>query len=403
MFDLTEWFAGTRDLQEILDEMASRITRVLNVKACAVRLLNDETGEMAIKAVHNLSDTYLNKGVILLSENPIDSATMAGEAVYIADVSKDPRVRFRQQARDEGLVSGLCVPMTSRGETVGVIRVYAGSRRRFTDHEEALLRYAGSQAAAGIIQSRLVERQREARRQVRHVRRAAEVQRRMIPDHPPKHKYIDFAGVYDPSLELGGDFYDFIELGGGDIGFSIADVVGKGMPAALIMASLRATLRAFAPSGDPVSTVLERLNLQTCGDTLSGEFATVFYGVFPKDQRRLIYVNGGHDPPLLLRDGEFRELLTGGTVIGVLPEATYDQESVDLKPGDVLVFYTDGVIDAINFDGEMFGRKRLRESILKHCDCSPAQLADQIKWDTRRFAGLAQQNDDITIVAARVS
>ncbi|MEE9294565.1 MAG: GAF domain-containing SpoIIE family protein phosphatase, partial [Phycisphaerae bacterium] len=342
------------------------------------------------------------KGRVLLSENPIDSAAMNGETVYIEDATTDPRVRFPQQAKAEGLVSGLCVPMTSRGKTVGVIRVYAGSRRRFSAHEEALVRYAGFQAAAGIIEAGLVQQQHQAERQMRQMQQAADVQRRMIPAHPPAHVHIDFAGVYDPSLELGGDFYDFIDLGGGAVGFCIADVVGKGIPAALIMASVRSALHAYASTGTAVKETITRVNLQMCRDTLRGEFVTVFYGVFAADRRQLVYVNGGHDPPLLLRGGKFRELLTGGMVIGVLADAAYDEEIVDLRPGDLIVFYTDGVIDALNFDGESFGRRRLRESILKYRDCPAAQLADQIKWDTRRFAGLAQQNDDITIVAAKV-
>ena len=147
---------------------------------------------------------------------------------------------------------------------------------------------------------------------------------------------------------------------------------------------------------------MSRVNQHMHRDTLVSEFATVFYGVFSAAQRNLSYVNGGHDPPLLLRDGRFRELDVGGMVIGVLADATFDEETIELHSGDVLVFYTDGVIDAMDFHGERFGRDRLRESILKYRDAEPATLAEQIKWDTRRFAGLAPQTDDITIVVARV-
>lgn len=402
VFDLTEWFAGTRDLQTVLDNTAERIATAMNARACGIRLLDEGTGEMVVRAVYNLSDAYLNKGPVVLGENPIDTAAMKGETVYVANASTDPRVRYRAQAKAEGLVSGLCVPMTYRGQTVGVIRVYASRRRKFTPQEVNLLRSAGSQSAAGIIEARLVEQRREAERYARQVRYASEIQRRMIPARPPEHMFIDFGCVYDPSLELGGDFYDFIVLPDGRIGFAIADVVGKGLPAALMMASARSALRVSAPMHRSTRRIVSSVNHHMCRDTLVGEFVTVFYGVFAPGTRRLTYVNAGHDPPLLHRGGEFRELDTGGLVVGVIPDTHFDEETVELQSGDAIVFYTDGVIDALNFEGESFGRRRLRESILCYRDCPAAEMAEQIKWDTRRFAGLAEQNDDITIVVAKV-
>ncbi len=403
VFDLTEWFAGTRDLQEILQHTAERITEVMGVKACGIRLLNEDTGEMVIKAVYNLSDAYLNKGPVVISENQIDTAAMNGETVYIKDASTDPRVRYREQAKAEGLVSGLCVPMTYRGKTVGVIRVYAARKHRFTPQEETLLRNAGSQAAAGIIEARLVEQHREAERYARQMRYAAEIQRRMIPAHPPRHSNIDFGCVYHPSLELSGDFYDFIDLGRGDVGFTIADVVGKGLPAALIMASVRSALRVYAAGQTDIRHIISSVNQHMCRDTLPGEFVTAFYGRLDARGRRLTYVNAGHDPPLMLRGDSLRELGTGGMVIGVIPDAEYDQESIDLQPNDIIVFYTDGVVDALDFEGHSFGRERLRKSVFKYRNCSANEMAQQIKWDTRRFAGLAEQNDDITLVVAKIS
>ncbi len=402
VFDLSEWFAGTADLQTALDETARRVAQSMHMKACGIRLLDEESGELAIKASFNLSDTYLNKGPVLVRDNPIDLAALNGETVHIENAWQDPRVRYPEQARREGLVSGLCAPMTYRGYTIGVIRVYSDKPRSFTPEEGAFLRTAGSQAAAGIIQARLIDRQRSTERYVRQIRYAGDIQRRMIPPKPPLHQWIEFAGVYSPSLDVGGDFYDFIELPGGSVGLSIADVVGKGVPAALMMASVRSALRAHASVTADVRTIVARTNRHMCRDTLAGEFATVFYGVFSGSEPKLTYVNAGHDPPLLLREGEFRSLQAGGLVIGIAPEAGYEYESVSLRSGDVLVFYTDGVIDASNFQGELFGRQRLRKSIQKHHGQSARALAKQIMWDTRRFAGLAEQTDDITIVVARV-
>ena len=402
IFDLSEWFAGAADLQEVLNATAERVARAMGMKACGIRLLDEEHGELEVKASYNLSDTYLQKGPVRIAENPIDAEALKGETVYFANAWKDPRVRYPEQAKAEGLVSGLCAPMTYRGQTIGVIRVYSDKPRQFTPQDHAFLRAAGTQAAAGIIEARLIAEQRQSERHTRQLRYAGDIQRRMIPDRPPDHAWANFGCVYDPSLEVGGDFFDFIELSHGELGLSMADVVGKGFPAALMMASVRSAWRAHASVVSDARTVVARVNRHMCRDTRPGEFATVFYGVFASDTRRLDYVNAGHDPPLLLRGNAFTHLDTGGMAIGILPEAGFEHGSVELMPRDLVVFYTDGVIDAMNFDGDCFGRDRLRQSILRYRDQAPPTLAWQILWDTRRFAGLAEQNDDISVVVANV-
>jgi sigma-B regulation protein RsbU (phosphoserine phosphatase) len=402
IFDLSDWFAGAADLQEVLNATAERVARVMGMKACGIRLLDEDHGELAIQAAYNLSDEYLQKGPVRISENPIDAAALSGETVYLADAWKDPRVRYPKQAKAEGLVSGLCAPMTYRGQTIGVIRVYSDKPHQSTEQDHSFLRSAGTQAAAGIIEARLIAEQRQADRHMRQLRYAGDVQRRMIPARPPEHSWATFGCVYDPSLAVGGDFFDFIELSRGALGLSMADVVGKGIPAALMMASVRSALRAHASVVSDVRTTVARVNRHMCRDTRAGEFATVFYGIFAAEERRLDYVNAGHDPPLLLRADEFTELSTGGIAIGILPEAGFENGFVELLPDDIVVFYTDGVIDAMNFDGECFGRDRLRQSIRRYRDQAAATLAWQILWDTRRFAGLAEQNDDISVVVAKV-
>ena len=201
---------------------------------------------------------------------------------------------------------------------------------------------------------------------------------------------------------MGGDFFDFIELPRGGLGFSVADVVGKGIPAALMMVSVRSALRAHAFDVHDVRTTVARVNRHMCRDTLTSEFATVFYGLFDRKQRRLDYVNAGHDPPLVLRGEEVIRLDVGGLVIGIVPEAGFDHGRIEFEPGDRAVFYTDGVVEAANFDGELFGRERLVEALFRYRECGPEELARQILWETRRFSGLSEQTDDISIVTAQI-
>lgn len=402
VYDVAGLLSGTRDLDAVLNETARRTAEVMRVKACAIRLLDEDAGELVIKAVHNLSDEYLNKGPVLLGQNAIDYATFAGETVYIADAATDPRTRYPEQAQKEGIVSGLCVPMAYRGQTIGVMRAYTGAPHRFSSFEASLLRSIASQATAAIVNARLFAQHQESQHYQRQLHYARQIQQRMIPEQPPRHENVTFAGVYAPSLEVGGDFYDFIPLPGGNLGLCVADVVGKGVPAALMMASVRSALRGHAHSIYDINEIITQVNRHLCRDTIISEFATLFYGVFSPDGNRLTYCNAGHEPPLLLRGDRFRRLGAGGMVIGVSPDAVFDKDVVDLQPDDLLVFHTDGVTEALNFEGEAFGRRRLEESILRYRREKVHTLAKQLLWDVRRFAGLARQTDDITIVAAKV-
>ena len=398
---LADLLSGTLDLQAILNLTVRRVVEVMPVKACAIRLLNPETGELVIKAVHNLSEEYLRKGPVLLAKSAIDGAAFAGHGVYIENAPTDPRIRYPENARREGIVSGLCMPLTYRGQTIGIIRVYTGKRHVFTESEESLLRSIGSQAASAIIHSRLYAEQVEGERVQRQVDAAAQIQRRMLPARPPAVAGFSFGCVYDPTLQVGGDFYDFIELPGGFLGMCIADVVGKGLPAALLMASIRSAVRAYAPgAADPAATIAQA-NRHMYHDTPVTEFATIVYGVLSPDGRSFAYCNAGHLPPLLLRGERFTELTAGGLAIGIRPDEAFEQDVVALKSADLVVMVTDGVTEAMDFQGETFGRERLLSSIWRHRQLEAQQLAGQILWDVRRFVGLAEQSDDITIVVGK--
>jgi serine phosphatase RsbU (regulator of sigma subunit) len=398
----TELLSGTRKLEQILDITVRRVVEVMRVKAAAIRLLNPETGELVLKAVHNLSAEYLAKGPVMLTDNVIDATAFAGQTVYIEDAPSDPRIRYPENARREGIVSGLSLPLTYRGQTVGVIRVYTGRPHRFTDEEVALLKSIGAQTAAAVITHGLRNEQADAERVQRQIELAAQVQKHMMPDAPPQHPGLDIGCVYEPTLELGGDFFDLLDWPGESLAFCVADVAGKGLPAALLTASVRASLRAFASQVEDPAMVVAKVNEQLCRDAAMGNFATFVYGLITPDTDALYYTNAGHLPPLLFRAGDSVELTAGGMVIGVARGTPFEQERVPLQHGDLLVTVTDGVTEAWDFEGRAFGRDRLLASIRRHLELPAQQIARQMLWDVRRFVGLARQSDDITIVVIKV-
>lgn len=405
LYRLTAEFTSQRDLQSLLDLVARTVVEVTGAKACSIRLLDDDRSELLMKAVANLSPEYMDKGPVSLADSQIDREVFqTGEPVYIADVGSDPRVLYPEQSRREGIVSGLCAPMMYRGQPEGAIRVYMAEHHEFDWFEASLLKAIAAEAAAAIVNARLYSQTVKAANVQRQLRLAGEVQRRMIPSAPPQVEGFDIAAIYVPCFELAGDFYDFISLPDQNVGIAVCDVVGKGVRASLLTATIRAALRAHAVNIYDMSEVLRQVNRDLCADTLSSDFATLFYAVLDVRNKRFTYANAGHVPPMLLRGGEVRNLTTGGSVLGIDASLAWPQEAVQLQSGDVLLAHTDGLNEAMNFDDEPFGLDRVRESLVWSVQQEEAAegIAKGILWRMRRFAGLQTRLDDLTLVVIKV-
>jgi sigma-B regulation protein RsbU (phosphoserine phosphatase) len=374
---------------------------VLNVKAASIRLLDDEERELLPKSVYNLSREYLNKGPVLLSGSPIDLQATSGEVVYVSDMASDPRILYPADAAREGLASILVVGLVYRGRKVGVMRIYSDQVRQFSEDERQLLRAVAQLSAAAIEHARLDEARQQAERVRRQVQLAADVQRRMMPTSKTHMPPFDIAARYEPCFELGGDFFDLIPIER-TLGLVVGDVVGKGVAAGLLMASVRASLRAYIEDVYDLDEIMAKVNAAMTRETRDDEFATVFYGTLDADSLRLTYCSAGHDPALLLRDGQFTELGIGGMAVGVSREQRYEKGLITLRGGDVLLMHTDGVTDAMNFGGEKFGRQRLHQAVLDAAEQDAQSIVNHVLWEVRRFIGLNAPSDDITLLAVKV-
>jgi sigma-B regulation protein RsbU (phosphoserine phosphatase) len=402
VYNVAMMLAGGRDLRWVLQRTVQVVCEVMQTKAASLRLIDVERDELVIKAVYNLSREYLSKGPVRLSTAQIDQIALSPQGYeYVRDMATDPRIRYPQESVREGIVSMLSVGLRYKGRPIGVLRVYTAEEQSFPALRIDLLKAVAAQAAAAIENARLLTEAEEASALERQVQMAADVQQRMVPQTPPSIPGLELTSVYVPCFALGGDFYDFIPLPGDNLGLTVADVSGKGVPASLIMATVRAFLRAQVDYVYYLYEVVRRINLMLCRDTQLGEFVTLFYGVLDARTLRFTYCNAGHPAALLLRDGKVTSLEGDNMVLGVNPEENFKQSVVQLQKLDVLLLYTDGLTDAMNFSQETFGRARLIEA-LQRGGASAEIISQNILWEMRKFAGMAKRTDDVTMIVARI-
>ena len=242
-----------------------------------------------------------------------------------------------------------------------------------------------------------------AGRMADELRLAAKLQRSLLPP-PLQHPRLEVAREFIPFREIGGDYYDLVPAGEGRLAFAIGDVMGKGVPAALLAANLKACLRAQLQGGDvPAEQLVARVNRLFWDVTPKGLFATLFFGIFDLEHRRLDYVNAGHDHPfVVIADGGIQELASGGTVLGLVEASTYDRGQIALQRGDVLVFYSDGVTDRENSGGEAYGLERLKEAALRSRGDAARIALYSLLGEVQGWAGGAASEDDMTLVVAKV-
>ncbi|HSR52112.1 MAG TPA: SpoIIE family protein phosphatase [Acidobacteriota bacterium] len=240
---------------------------------------------------------------------------------------------------------------------------------------------------------------------------AAAVQKRLLPQKFPRLETLETAAVCFPASGVGGDYYDFIGLDNERLGIALGDVSGKGVSAALLMASLQGCLQSYAPQHvDSLDAMMADVNRLITTSTDSSRFVTFFYGLYDDYRRQLSYVNAGHLPPMVLRRGYTPELEeaglerleAGGTVLGVFANAVYRKGSCQLYPGDMVVFFTDGITEAMDSAEEEFGEERLRRVLRRNFEKPLQEVIDQVIEAVHGFAGTPHQRDDLTLIITRV-
>ncbi len=404
LYQLTTLVAGDFSLQEVLDKLAEAAVNIVGVKACSIRLLDPESGELRMRSTFGLSEAYRNKGPVD-RDDPVIKDAFSGKAIVIDDMNEDRRVRYKKATVQEGLVSQLTVAMEFKGKPIGVLRLYSPKPKWFSEEDITMARSVASQCAVAITNARFYSQAIQGQRIKEQMRLAGVIQRRMIPANAPKVEGLDIAAKYIPCFDVGGDFYDFIPIDEKKFAVVIADVIGKGIPAALMTSTFRGAVRAYTDTEcckDNILSTINKLNSTACRECQLGEFVTLFYGIFDVEEGTLTYCNCGHEPTILIRSGKFAELDKGGLVLGIEKDAEYEVGKIRLNKNDSFIFYTDGLIDAANFDGELWGRERLLALMKELKDLRAELMIKSLLGYRRRFVGLARQIDDTSLIIVKV-
>jgi sigma-B regulation protein RsbU (phosphoserine phosphatase) len=412
---LTELSEEVRSMVEprsLLETVAGRISETLHVPQVAVLLSGGGFYQPAFAMGYPSTPTVAfssKTGTAMVLKSQKEPAR-----VFLND--RDSWVHLEQTMSDEErrklatLRSELLLPLAVRDKLLGFISL--GPKRSeepYTGSDVRLLKSVAAQTGLALENANLLQTVADevAKRERlnREVEIAREVQERLFPQKLPVIAGLDYAGHCRPALGVGGDYYDFLALPQGHLGIAIGDVSGKGIAAALMMASLQASLRSEATRApENLAAAVANVNRLVYEASASNRYATFFYGQYDPTQGQFDFVNAGHNPPMLFHQGAggtVTQLEPGGTVIGLIENVQYQQGSVRICPGDLLVAFTDGISEAMNLADEEWGEERLIEAI-RSCPAKTAQeLLECIFAAATQFAGAAPQHDDMTLVVLR--
>ncbi len=406
LLQVAEAIGRLQPIDLTLEQVARLAPAVAGVDRCAV-LLRDEEGNFRVRTVHalraGLADAYRDC-IVRPGDLPLlDDACRLGQPLVVDDTCRTDRVPEAWLARFNSCTL-LVVPLLVADEVIGaLVADDVETSHMFSARRVRILSGIAGQAAIAIENARLQAQEAERARLARELELAHDIQQSLLPQAAPSVPGYQIAYRWSAAREVGGDFCDFVALPDGRLGLLIADVSGKGIPAALYMMFARTLLRAVAFSGRAAAAMLMRTNQLIVADSTSDYFVTVYYSILDPAEHRLVYASAGHNLALYApADGAPpRGLTTRGIPLGVVPEAQIEQQALALAPGDVVLFYTDGVTDAMNAADEEFGAERLAELLHALRERPAEEIADAIAAAVRAFAGDVAQYDDFTMIVLK--
>lgn len=399
--DLATAISSVQDVDDIIEQIVIKCIKHLNVEEGTVSLLDRSGDKQTFHTMIRHNDTSATRLPYRMDAGLKGWMLKQRKSFLSNDIEADDRFRFLS---DESypFTSILCVPLIVKGDLIGYLAVFNKKTGLFSEDDKRLLSIISSQSAQIIENARLLEEEKHLLSLREELKMAHKIQNKLLPDSVPGLSGFDIEAINIPAKTVGGDYYDFIKKNEEQLAFCIGDITGKGMPAAMLMANLQATIRSQILVSDDYSLFMKRTNTLLYNSTEPTKFATLFFGILDAGLSQLTYVNAGHDHPYLIRkNNKSVELEATGLLLAVIEDAEYEVKQMSLLPGDVLLFFTDGITEAMNNQKQEYGLERLRDLAKSLSDQSAENIAANILRDVNSHASGAEQSDDITLIIVK--
>jgi sigma-B regulation protein RsbU (phosphoserine phosphatase) len=405
LYEVSRELTSILNREELLQRIAERVKRLVDYEVFSVMLWNDAAQVLETVFAMRCEDAIPARMSLGLHQGLTGAAAGARRTLRVSDVREDPR--YIVAASGVEVRSELVVPLLLRERLIGVLDLESCVPHAFTAEHERMLTTLGSYIAIALENARLYEEARVNERRLQNdLDTAREIQMQLLPRGAREVPGLDIAAAYIPARELGGDFYDFLPYGGGRLGFALGDVSGKGTAAALYGSLAIGTLRELVVEhASAPAEMLALLNHRLHGARLDGRFIAMLFSIYDASSRRLTLANAGGPYPILVRDGQVSAIRLEGVPLGLFPDSQYDETTVDLLPGDTVLFASDGILESENIREEQFGPARLTAllSVVSPVD-SARDVSERILAATDEHSGLGiAPHDDRTLVVLRLT
>ena len=400
LLEITKTISRSLDLEEVLNLVMDTLGSLLPYDAAGIYMMDAEPEAdtpyiFKSKVIRGYDISFeLVEPRLKLGEGLLGIVAQTGKPIISPDVKNDKRYfEARQRTRSE-----MVAPIISNDMVIGAFDLESDRLNAYTDDDLQVLQLLTSQVAIIIEKVRLHEQLVEQKRIQAQLEIARQVQLELLPDADPQLEGFDISAYVFPTEEVSGDYYDWVKVFEDQIGITVADAVGKGIPAALLMAFLRAAIRAGVQTGYASHILLSKINTLLWDSIEDNRFVTAIYGILDTTNRTFVFANAGHNPPLLIKpDGEYKFVEYGDTPLGMFHDARYHQHFIRFEPGQVMVIYTDGITEATNSSDEEFGQERFAKSVLAGIDLPAKELIDHIRKDVADFTERKFLDDDGTL------
>ena len=399
LLDITNEISRSLDLDEVLNLVMDTLGSLLPYDAAGIYLIEGADSKdpyiFKSKVIRGYDISFeLVEPRLRMGEGFLGTVAQTGKAIISADVAADSRY-FEARGRTR---SEMVAPIISNERVIGVFDLESDQLAEYNEDDLAILGLLASHVAIIIEKARLHEQMVEKKRIEAQLEIARQVQLELLPDRDPSLENFDVSAYVFPTEEVSGDYYDWVKIFDDQIGIIVADAVGKGMPAALLMSFLRASLRAGVQVGYAPHIAMSKVNNLLWDSVEEHQFITAIYGILDETNRTFVFSNAGHNPPLLMSaDGEHRYIEYGDTPLGMFYDARFHQHFIRFDRGQTMVIYTDGITEAANDTSEEYGQERLAKIVKDGLKLPAKRLIDHIRKDVADFTGRKFLDDDGTL------